>query len=61
MGSIEQFRHWQAEDAGHFLHPFSDSKQIAARGTRVITHGEGVYVYDAEGHKLLDGMSYAFM
>jgi putrescine aminotransferase len=57
MSGNDQLRRWQAEDAGHFLHPFSDAKQIAARGTRVITHGDGVYVFDAEGHKLLDGMS----
>jgi putrescine aminotransferase len=57
MSTREQFQRWQAKDAAHFLHPFSDSKQIAARGTRVITHAEGVYLYDAEGRKLLDGMS----
>ncbi len=57
MASNEQFKHWQAQDAAHFLHPFSDSKQIAARGTRVITRAEGVYLYDGEGRKLLDGMS----
>jgi putrescine---pyruvate transaminase len=53
----DQLRNWQELDAAHFLHPFSDSKQIAARGTRVITGAEGVYLHDAEGHKLLDGMS----
>src|SRR5262245_20638500 len=57
MSTDEQFRHWQAQDAAHFLHPFSDSKQIAARGTRVITRAEGVYLYDGEGRRLLDGMS----
>jgi putrescine aminotransferase len=57
LNSKEQFRHWQAEDAAHFLHPFSDSGQIAARGTRIITRAEGIYLHDAEGRKLLDGMS----
>jgi putrescine aminotransferase len=57
MNQQEQFRHWQALDAAHFLHPFSDSKQIAARGTRVITRAEGIYLYDGEGRQLLDGMS----
>jgi putrescine aminotransferase len=57
MNQQEQFRHWQQLDAAHFLHPFSDSKQIGERGTRIITRGEGVYLYDGEGHKLLDGMS----
>jgi putrescine aminotransferase len=48
---------WQRADAAHYLHPFSDSKALAAKGTRVITRGEGVYIYDATGHKMLDGMS----
>lgn len=48
---------WQALDAAHFLHPFTDSKALAERGTRVITRAEGVYLYDSEGHRILDGMS----
>jgi putrescine aminotransferase len=57
MDQHEQFRRWQELDAAHFLHPFSDSGQLGARGTRVITRAEGVYIYDGEGRKLLDGMS----
>jgi len=57
MSDAREFRQWQALDAAHFLHPFSDSKQIADRGTRVITRAEGIYLYDAEGRRLLDGMS----
>ena len=57
MEPQEQFRRWQQLDAAHFLHPFSDAKQIGERGTRIITRGEGVYLYDGEGRKLLDGMS----
>ena len=48
---------WQALDAAHFLHPFSDSRLIADRGTRLITRAEGVYLYDVDGHRILDGMS----
>jgi putrescine aminotransferase len=48
---------WQALDAAHYLHPFTDHKSLAARGTRVITRAEGVYLYDSEGHRILDGMS----
>ena len=35
MNEQEQFRRWQAMDAAHFLHPFSDTKQIGERGTRL--------------------------
>jgi putrescine aminotransferase len=48
---------WQALDAAHYLHPFTDSRALAERGTRVITRAEGVYLYDSEGHRILDGMS----
>jgi putrescine aminotransferase len=50
-------KEWQRADAAHYLHPFTDSKALAAKGTRVITRGEGIYIYDAAGNKLLDGMS----
>jgi putrescine aminotransferase len=48
---------WQQEDRLHFLHPFTDHRQLGARGTRVITRAEGVYIWEANGHKILDGMS----
>jgi putrescine aminotransferase len=51
------FEEWQRADAAHYMHPFTDSKALAAKGTRVITRGEGIYIYDANGHKMLDGMS----
>jgi putrescine aminotransferase len=56
---IEQheFQQLQRCDAAHYLHPFSDSMQIAERGTRLITRGEGVYIIDGEGRRLLDGMA----
>ncbi|MEO8307281.1 MAG: aspartate aminotransferase family protein [Pseudomonadota bacterium] len=57
MSEAHELREWQALDAAHLLHPFSDSRQIASRGTRLITRAEGVYLYDGEGRRLLDGMS----
>jgi putrescine---pyruvate transaminase len=48
---------WQHADAAHYLHPFTDSKALAAKGTRVITRGEGVYIYDVDDNEILDGMS----
>ena len=48
---------WQAADAAHYLHPFTDFKALAAKGSRVITKAEGIYLWDSEGHKILDAMS----
>ncbi len=50
-------RHWQALDAAHHIHPFSDAAALGKEGVRVITKAEGVYLWDSEGHKILDGMA----
>jgi putrescine---pyruvate transaminase len=50
-------RDWQDLDARHYLHPFTDFRALAAEGSRVITHAEGVYLYDSEGLEILDAMS----
>jgi putrescine---pyruvate transaminase len=47
----------QRMDAEHHLHPFCDNGVLARKGTRIITRAEGVYVWDAEGHKLLDAFA----
>jgi len=48
---------WQAADAAHHLHPFTDYKALAAKGTRVIVRGDNIWLWDSEGHKILDAMS----
>jgi len=48
---------WQAADAAHHLHPFTDFKSLSAKGSRVIVRGDNIYVWDSEGHRLLDAMS----
>jgi putrescine---pyruvate transaminase len=48
---------WQALDRQHYLHPFTDFKSLHARGSRVIVRAEGVYLYDSEGNRILDGMA----
>ena len=50
-------REWQRLDSAHYLHPFTDHKQLASKGARIITRAEGVYIYTSEGQKILDGMS----
>ena len=49
--------HIQALDSAHFLHPFTDFKDLNARGAKVITKAEGIYIWDSEGNRLLDAMS----
>lgn len=47
----------QALDSAHFLHPFTDFKDLNARGARVMARAEDIYVWDSEGKRVLDAMS----
>ncbi len=48
---------WQAADSAHYLHPFTDFKSLAAKGSRVITKADNIYLWDSDGNKILDAMS----
>lgn len=48
---------WQAADSRHYLHPFTDFKQLAAQGARIITSASGVYLTDSDGKRILDAMA----
>jgi len=44
-------------DALHHLHPFTDHSSLRAGGARVIVRGDGPYIWDSDGKRVLDGMS----
>jgi putrescine aminotransferase len=48
---------WQALDAAHHFHPFTDHKELHEQGVRLITSAEGVYLHDSNGNKIMDGMA----
>lgn len=48
---------WQELDKHHHLHPFTDHKSLHKKRSRIISRAEGVYIYDADDKKILDGMS----
>jgi putrescine aminotransferase len=48
---------WQGLDSAHHLHPFTDHKSLHNGKVRVITGAEGVFLQDADGNQLLDGMA----
>jgi len=50
-------REWQMADQGHHLHPFTDHRTLHGEGSRIIVRGEGPYIWDSEGHRILDGMA----
>jgi len=47
----------QEIDGLHHIHPFTDHKALMEKGTRVITRANGVYLWDSDGNKILDGMA----
>ncbi len=47
----------QKLDAAHHFHPFTDKAALAKKGARVILRGEGCWLTDSEGHRILDGMA----
>ncbi|MCG4455377.1 MULTISPECIES: aspartate aminotransferase family protein [unclassified Pseudomonas] len=57
QASNPQTLEWQAMSRDHHLAPFSDFKQLAESGPRIITKADGVYLWDSEGNKILDGMA----
>ncbi|OHC28926.1 MAG: aminotransferase, partial [Pseudomonadales bacterium RIFCSPLOWO2_12_59_9] len=48
---------WQAMSRAHHLAPFSDYQQLSDNGPRIIVKADGVYLWDSEGQKILDGMA----
>jgi putrescine---pyruvate transaminase len=47
----------RALDAAHHLHPFTNTRELNAKGARVITKADGVWLTDSEGNRILDGMA----
>ena len=48
---------WQELDREHHLHPFTDHKDLHRKRSRIIVRADGCYIFDADGNKILDGMS----
>src|SRR5204862_4020245 len=44
-------------DLAYHLHPATNLRQVQTEGPLVITRGEGVYVYDDEDRRYLEGMA----
>jgi 4-aminobutyrate--pyruvate transaminase len=44
-------------DRRHMLHPLSNLAAVERNGATVITRGDGVYIWDAEGNRYIDAFS----
>ena len=47
----------RALDAAHHFHPFTDHGALQTAERRVIAKADGVYLWDTDGNRLLDGMA----
>jgi putrescine aminotransferase len=47
----------QALDAAHHMHPFTTGSELAAKGARVITRADGVWLTDSDGNRIIDAMA----
>ncbi|MEQ1853573.1 MAG: aminotransferase class III-fold pyridoxal phosphate-dependent enzyme, partial [Chthoniobacteraceae bacterium] len=47
----------QKLDAEHQLHPFTNHDEMHAVGTHILTDGQGVWLHDQDGRRLLDGLA----
>jgi len=50
-------KYWRTLDAKHHIHPFTQTEALNREGVRVITRAKGIYLWDSDGKKLIDGMS----
>ena len=57
MTNQDHTAHYQEFDALHHLHPVTSHKSLRAGAARVIVRGDGPYLWDSEGKRILDGMS----
>src|SRR4051794_38218668 len=54
---IHSTARYRALDAAHHLHPFSDMAELNRAGSRVIVKADGVYLWDSDGARIIDGMA----
>ncbi len=47
----------QMRDAAHHLHPFTDYGALNAEGSRVIVKGDGAWLWDSDGNRIMDAMA----
>ncbi len=48
---------WEARAEAHSLYGFTDFPSLEERGTVVLTHGQGPYIFDVQGRRYLDANS----
>lgn len=53
----EKIAELREQDQKFYIHPFTNHPSMHAAGTSIVTSGEGCFVFDEQGRKLLDGLA----
>ncbi len=54
--SADDARDIWRKDRDHNVHPWTDFATFKQEGSGIMTESEGIYVYDAEGARFIDGI-----
>jgi adenosylmethionine-8-amino-7-oxononanoate aminotransferase len=57
MKNDQDLQHYQTLDRQSIWHPYTRFSALKTGPLPIITHGEGAYLYDAEGRKYMDAIS----
>ncbi|MEI7880690.1 MAG: adenosylmethionine--8-amino-7-oxononanoate transaminase [bacterium] len=57
MKNDQDLQRYQTLDRQSIWHPYTRSSALKVGPLPIITHGEGIYLYDAEGRKYMDAIS----
>lgn len=47
----------QRRDNAHYLHPFTDYRELHAEGARIQMRAEGIHIWDSDGRRIIDGLA----
>jgi adenosylmethionine-8-amino-7-oxononanoate aminotransferase/putative sterol carrier protein len=50
-------RSWQERDAAHLIHPVTPPRAMTEHGARVIVAGDGAWITDDRGRRIIDGFA----
>src|SRR5579862_107530 len=56
-GTARTSSQWQTADSEYYLHPFTDYKSMQEAPARVVARADGIYMWDADGNRVIDSMA----
>lgn len=57
MSDLHEMTEWAKRDSAHLIHPVTEPREMTEHGARVIVEGDGVWITDDRGRRLIDGFA----